>query len=99
MGPAVSLRSAVALLGQFPALAGVDLSVEEGTVVAVLGPNGAGKTTLLLVLAGLLELRSGSGVVLGHDLSTDRRAVRREVGLLGHRPTLYPELSAKENLS
>ena len=98
MAPAVTLRSAVALLGRFPALAGVDLDVEEGTVLAVLGPNGAGKTSLLHLLAGLLPLRSGTGRVLGCDLATERRALRSRVGLLGHRPTLYPELSATENL-
>jgi heme ABC exporter ATP-binding subunit CcmA len=98
MAPAVTLRSAVALLGRFPALAGVDLDVEEGTILAVLGPNGAGKTSLLHLLAGLMALRSGSGRVLGCDLASQRRALRPQVGLLGHRPTLYPELSAAENL-
>ena len=98
MAPAVSLRAAVALLGQFPVLAGVDLDVEEGSVVGVLGPNGAGKTSLLLLAAGLLALRSGSGSVLGCDLAGDRRDLRRRVGLLGHTPALYPELSARENL-
>jgi heme ABC exporter ATP-binding subunit CcmA len=99
MAPAVTLRSAVALLGRFPVLAGVDLDVEEGTVLAVLGPNGAGKTSLLHLLAGLLTLRSGSGTVLGCDLASERRALRPQVGLLGHRPGLYPELSASENLA
>jgi len=99
MAPAVTLRSAVALLGRFPALAGVDLDVEEGSVLAVLGPNGAGKTTLLHLLAGLLGLRSGTGHVLGCDLASQRRALRPQVGLLGHRPMLYPELSAAENLA
>src|SRR5271169_1998658 len=99
MAPAVTLRSAVALLGRFPVLAGVDLDVEEGTVLAVLGPNGAGKTSLLHLLAGLLALRSGSGTVLGCDLASERRALRPQVGLLGHRSSLYPELSASENLA
>jgi len=99
MAPVVTLRSAVALLGRYPALAGIDLDVEGGTVVAVLGPNGAGKTSLLHLLAGLLELRSGSGTVLGCDLATDRRRLRPQAGLLGHRPSLYPELSAHENLA
>jgi heme ABC exporter ATP-binding subunit CcmA len=98
MAPAVSLRSAVAVLGRFPALAGVDLDVEEGRVLAVLGPNGAGKTSLLLLCAGLLSLRSGSGTVLGCDLAGDRLALRPQVGLLGHRAAFYPELSARENL-
>jgi heme ABC exporter ATP-binding subunit CcmA len=98
MAQAVTLRSAVALLGRFPVLSGIDLDVEEGTVLAVLGPNGAGKTSLLHLLAGLLALRSGTGAVLGCDLGTERRALRPQVGLLGHRPGLYPELSARENL-
>jgi heme ABC exporter ATP-binding subunit CcmA len=98
MAPAVTLRSAVAVLGRYPALAGVDLDVEEGSVLAVLGPNGAGKTTLLHLLAGLCTLRSGVGSVLGCDLATQRRALRPRVGLLGHRSALYPELSARENL-
>jgi heme ABC exporter ATP-binding subunit CcmA len=98
MAPAVTLRAVVALLGQFPVLAGVDLDVEEGSVVGVLGPNGAGKTSLLLLAAGLLAVRSGTGTVLGCDLCGDRADLRAQVGLLGHSPALYPELSAAENL-
>jgi heme ABC exporter ATP-binding subunit CcmA len=99
MAPAVTLRSAVALLGRFPALAGVDLDVEEGTVLAALGPNGAGKTSLLHLLSGLLPLRSGTAIVLGCDLAGDRGPLRRRVGLLGHHLSLYGELSAAENLA
>lgn len=99
MAPAVTVRSAVALLGSVPALAGVDLDVEPGTVAAVLGPNGAGKTSLLLLLAGLLELRSGSGTVLGCDLGSQRRVLRQRTALLGHQFMGYPELSARENLA
>src|ERR1700736_772289 len=80
----VRLRSAVCLLGRFPALAGVDLDVAEGEVVLLSGGNGAGKTTLLRLLAGLVSLHSGVGEVLGHDLARDRRAHRRLVGLVGH---------------
>lgn len=95
---AVNLRDAVVLLGGFPALAGVDLSVEPSEVVLVRGPNGAGKSTLLHLCAGLLRLASGQGDVLGCDLDADRAAVRRRVGLLGHDTALYRELSATENL-
>lgn len=98
MDRAVHLRSAVALAGRFPALSGADLDVAAGEVVAVLGPNGAGKTSLLRTCAGLLAVTSGEAVVLGCDLRTERTAVRRKVGLLGHDASLYDELTAAENV-
>ena len=98
MDRAVHLRSAVALAGRFPALSGADLDVAAGEVVAVLGPNGAGKTSLLRTCAGLLVVTSGEAVVLGCDLRTERTAVRRKVGLLGHDASLYDELTAAENV-
>jgi heme ABC exporter ATP-binding subunit CcmA len=98
MAPVVQFRAAVALAGRFPALAGVDLSVETGEVVLVLGANGAGKTSLLRACAGLLPVTSGEAWVLGIDLTADHTAVRRHVGLLGHAAPLYDELSAAENV-
>jgi heme ABC exporter ATP-binding subunit CcmA len=98
MDRAVHLRSAVALAGRFPALAGADLSVSAGEVVTVLGANGAGKTSLLRACAGLLPVTAGEAVVLGCDLRAERTAVRRRVGLLGHDACLYDELSAAENV-
>lgn len=94
----VRLRAAVALIGRFPALAGVDLDIDAGEVVLLQGANGAGKSTLLRLCAGLLRLESGSGEVLGHDLATQRPAIRRSVGLLGHDTALYDDLSVRENL-
>lgn len=98
MAPAISLRSAVALAGGFPVLAGVDLEVEAGQILALLGSNGAGKTSLLRLLAGLLPLRSGTASVLGCELPDGAAALRRQVGLAGHDPGLYEELDARENL-
>ncbi|HLN16681.1 MAG TPA: heme ABC exporter ATP-binding protein CcmA [Acidimicrobiales bacterium] len=98
MPHAVHLRAAVALAGRFPALSGVDLSVDPGEVVVVVGPNGAGKTSLLRTCAGLLPVTSGEAVVLGCDLRLDRAAVRPRVGLLGHTAPLYAELTAAENV-
>ncbi len=94
----VSLQGVVALLGRFPALAGADLEVGESEIVLVQGPNGAGKSTLLRVCAGLLRVESGRAEVLGHELVTDRAAVRRSVGLLGHDTALYDDLTVEENL-
>ena len=98
MSAIVHLHSAVALIGRFPALAGVDLDVDPGEILLLRGPNGAGKTTLLGVCAGLIGLSSGEAVVLGEDLTSHRRAVRRRVGLLGHDSFLYQDLSVVENL-
>src|SRR5258708_27472499 len=89
----VHLRSAVCMLGRFPALAGVDLDVESGEIVLLAGANGAGKTTLLRLCAGLLPLRSGTAEVLGADLAVDRRSIRRSLALVGHETFCYDDLN------
>ncbi|MDE3086222.1 MAG: heme ABC exporter ATP-binding protein CcmA [Acidobacteriota bacterium] len=98
MAPVVLLRAAVATTGRFPALAGVDLELGQGEVVVLEGANGAGKTSVLRACAGLLPLSAGEATVLGHDLRRDAAAVRRAVGLLGHSPALYDDLTVAENL-
>lgn len=98
MQPVIHLRSAVSLLGRFPALAGVDLDVDHGEVVLLRGPNGAGKTTLLKACAGLVRVVEGEAVVLGHNLRADPRTVRPHVGYLGHATGLYDELTVSDNL-
>src|SRR5215475_10912934 len=89
----VHFRAAVALLGRFPALAGIDLDVAQGQIVLLRGPNGAGKTTFLRACAGLVPVVEGEAEVLGCDLRHDPRAVRRRVGLLGHATGLYDDLT------
>ena len=96
--PVVDLRGAVALLGNFPALAGVDLTVEPSEIVLVRGPNGAGKTTLLRLCAGLVRPEAGSVEVLGLDLVHERRSVRWRVALLGHTTGLYDDLTVMQNV-
>jgi heme ABC exporter ATP-binding subunit CcmA len=98
MNPVVHLSDAVAVLGQFPVLAGANLTVDQGEIVLLQGPNGAGKTSLLRLCAGLLPLVRGEGSVLGCDLRTNRDAVRRRVGLLGHANGLYGDLTVAENV-
>ena len=98
MESAIWLRDAVCCRGGFPALAGVDLDVASGEIMLLRGPNGAGKTTLLRLLAGLATLDGGEGRVLGCDLGRDRRALRPQVGLLGHDLMLYEDLTVAENV-
>ena len=96
----VRMEGAISLIDQFPALAGVDLVIDEGEIVLVRGANGAGKSTLLRLCAGLAPLGGGTATVLGHNLShrEERRRVRRETGLLAHETFLYDELTVEENL-
>jgi heme exporter protein A len=84
--------------GEREALSDVSLSLSAGETLVVFGPNGAGKTTLLRVLATLLRPHAGSVWVLGSAVPEESWAVRGRIGLLGHEPLLYRELSARENL-
>ena len=95
---AIRLDGAVVALGGFPALAGVDLQVRNGELVALRGANGTGKSTLLRLCAGLTPLTRGTALVLGHDVVTQRDSVRSLVGLLGHDNGLYDDLTARENV-
>ncbi len=95
---ALELEGLTRLYGEREALGGVSLSLQEGQTLVVLGSNGAGKTTLLRVLATLLRPHAGVARVLGAELPGEAWAVRGRIGLLGHEPLLYRELSARENL-
>jgi heme exporter protein A len=94
----IELAGLVRRYGEREALSDVSLSLEAGQTLVVFGPNGAGKTTLLRVLSTLLRPHSGEVTVLDRRLPQDAWAVRGRVGLLGHEPLLYRELSARENL-
>lgn len=95
--PVVRLNSVVALVDRYPVLAGVDFEVSTGEIVALTGPNGAGKTSLIRLVAGLIAVHQGTAEVLGNDLASDRRGVRSRIGLIGHDPFLYDELTVREN--
>jgi heme exporter protein A len=96
--PALALDGVSRRYGERVALAGVTVAVPAGATLAVLGPNGAGKSTLLRVLATLLRPHAGTARVLGHALPGEGWAVRGRLGLLGHEPMLYRDLTARENL-
>jgi heme exporter protein A len=83
--------------GAVAALRGVDLEVARGGALALLGPNGAGKSTLLRLLAGLAQPSEGALTIDGRRARGG--ALRARVGFVGHATMLYPELSARENLT
>lgn len=74
------------------------MTVVRGELIALRGANGTGKSTLLRLCAGLVPLSRGAARIFDVDLAEDRSAVRRHVGLLGHRNGLYDELTARENV-
>ena len=98
MTTAIELAGVGRAYGERAALAGVTLSLQAGQTLVVFGPNGAGKSTLLRVLATLLRPTAGTATVLGCELPREAWKVRGRIGLLGHEPLLYRELSARENL-
>ncbi len=94
----IELRGLRRDYGERTALDGVTLAVGAGQTLVVFGPNGAGKTTLLRILATLLRPHAGDVSVLGCELPDEAWRARGLVGLLGHEPLLYRELTAHENL-
>ncbi len=98
--PIVEFRGVGLRVGTTTILRSVDLVVDPGQAIGLFGANGAGKTTLLRVLGTLSRPTEGLARVLGVDLTTtDRYDLRPRIGLVGHTPALYPELTLRENLA
>ncbi len=95
---AVRAEGLVKTFGATRALAGVDLEIQAGTVLALLGPNGAGKTTMVRILTTLLKPDSGQAWVAGHDVLAEPQAVRRSIGLSGQYAAVDEQLTGFENL-
>jgi heme exporter protein A len=96
---AIELEGLTRHFGERTALRDVSVAVPSGATLAVLGRNGAGKSTLLRILATLLRPHSGRASLFGEELPKRAWAVRGRVGLLGHDPLLYRDLTGRENLT
>jgi ABC-2 type transport system ATP-binding protein len=94
----VEARGVTKAFGATKALAGVDLVVERGQVMALLGPNGAGKTTFIRAAATLVELDAGTLIVNGHDVRRAAPHVRRSIGLAGQYPAVESAMTGRENI-
>jgi ABC-2 type transport system ATP-binding protein len=76
----------------------LSMQVRRGTIYGFLGPNGSGKTTTIRMLCGLLTPDSGHGTCLGYDIVSEADAIKRHVGYMTQRFSLYQDLSVRENL-
>jgi ABC-2 type transport system ATP-binding protein len=94
----VDARGLTKRFGKVEALAGLDLVIEPGQVVALLGPNGAGKTTLVRTLATLLRPDAGIVLVDGHDAVREAARVRALIGLAGQHAAVENAMTGRENL-
>lgn len=84
--------------GDFTAVDGVSFRIRRGEIFGFLGPNGAGKTTTIRMLLGLLRPTSGTATVLGYDVVRQAEEIRRRVGYMSQRFSLYQDLTVAENL-
>jgi heme exporter protein A len=96
--PAIEVKGLVRHFGERTALRKVTLTLPRGATLAVLGHNGAGKSTLLRIFATLLRPHAGDLTIFGEPVPRRAFAVRGRLGLLGHEPLLYRDLTGRENL-
>jgi ABC-2 type transport system ATP-binding protein len=96
--PLVILRHATRDFGDGAGVFGIDLSVPAGTILGIVGPSGSGKTTTIRMITGALDPDDGEVEVLGEDPRRFRRATRERIGYMPQQFTLYPDLTADENV-
>ncbi len=97
--PAIELRGASRSFGDQIALHPLNLTIPPGEIFGLLGPNGSGKTTTLRILATLIKPTTGHASVLGHDVVDGAMAIRRSLGVMPEKPSLYERLSILDNLT
>lgn len=99
MTKAVEVRDLTRRFGSFTAVDHVSFQVDRGQIFGFLGPNGAGKTTTIRMLIGLLPPSDGEGWVAGMDIRTEAEAIKRTIGYMSQKFSLYTDLTVDENIT
>lgn len=95
---AVSVENLTRVFGDFTAVDHISLEVPEGKIFGFLGPNGAGKSTTIRMLCGLLLPTSGGGTVAGLDIMSESEAIKKRIGYMSQKFSLYDDLTVEENI-
>ena len=96
--PAVRIDSLTKRFGDFVAVDKVSIEVRQGEIFGFLGPNGAGKSTTIRILCGLMAPTSGKATVAGFDVSTQSEDIKRNIGYMSQKFSLYDDLTVEENI-
>jgi len=99
MPDAIVIDDLTKRFGSREAVKHLTLSIRQGEIFGMLGPNGSGKTTLIRMLCGLLSPTSGHAVVGGYDIAREPEQIKRSIGYVSQRFSLYPDLTVRENLN
>jgi len=97
-GVVIEVNNLVKKFGEFTAVDRVSFSVRRGEIFGFLGPNGSGKTTTIRMVCGLLMPTSGSGKVLGFDIVREAEQIKKRIGYMSQKFSLYDDLTVEENL-
>lgn len=96
---AVTTNNLTRVFGKFIAVDNLNIKIRPGEIYGFLGPNGAGKSTTIKMLCGLLAPTSGSGEVLGFDLIKETEEIKRHIGYMSQKFSLYDDLTVQQNLN
>ncbi|MFN2144400.1 MAG: ABC transporter ATP-binding protein, partial [Anaerolineales bacterium] len=95
---AVHVQNLTRKFGDFTAVNNISFSIPKGEIFGLLGPNGAGKTTTIRMLCGIIESTEGSGTVLGYDINEEPEEIKKRIGYMSQKFSLYNDLTARENI-
>ncbi len=98
MPPLIEIKELTKKFGRFTAVNAINFSIRQGEILGFLGPNGAGKTTTIKMINGLLKISSGQVLIKGLDVQKNRRELKKLMGYMSQKFSLYPLLTSLENV-